>query len=154
LSAEEFENSPNPQSIDGEGLAYLDQAWAAVTLSHPAALIHFLDQVPGRLPLLRPAFEKILWRYPDVRSGANRSVFWRLQRLADPTLLHPAVALAGEQTTIRGTEARLTPDGERFLKTELNFVELNGIDDWVGGVHLDSRVGNVWFHQDRRIVRG
>jgi hypothetical protein len=64
------------------------------------------------------------------------------------------VTLTGERTTIRGTEARLTPDGERFLEVELNFVELNGLNDWVGGVHLDSRVGNVWFRQDGRIVRG
>jgi hypothetical protein len=81
-------------------------------------------------------------------------LFWRLRRLADPTLHHPAVELTGARTTIRGTEARLTSDGERYLKAELNFVELNRIQDWVGGVHLDSRVGNVWFHQDKKVLRG
>jgi hypothetical protein len=81
-------------------------------------------------------------------------LFWRLQRLANPTLPHPAVTLTGEGSTIAGTEARLTADGERFLAAELNFVELNGLNDWVGGVHLDSRVGDVWFRQDGRIVRG
>jgi hypothetical protein len=81
-------------------------------------------------------------------------LFSRLWRLADPALSHPAVVLTGEQTTIRGTEARLTRDGEQFLKAALNFVELNGIDDWVGGVHLDSRVGEVWFHQDKMLLRG
>jgi hypothetical protein len=80
-------------------------------------------------------------------------LFWRLRHLADPTPPHPAVTLSGERITIRGTEARLTPAGERFLNAESNFVELNGIDDWVAGVHLDSRVGDVWFHQDRKIVR-
>ena len=29
---------------------------------------------------------------------------------------------------------------------------MNGIEDWVGGVHLDSRVGDVWYHQDKKIV--
>jgi hypothetical protein len=79
--------------------------------------------------------------------------YWRLQHLADPMLPHPAVTLTGERTTIRGTEVRLTPAGERFLKAELNFVELNGIEDWVAGVRLDSRVGDVWYLHDRVVVR-
>lgn len=81
-------------------------------------------------------------------------LFCGLQCLADPTLPHPALELTGKRTAIPGTEARLTAEGERFLNGDLNFVELNGIDDWVGGVHLDSRAGDVWFRQDRRIVRG
>ena len=59
-------------------------------------------------------------------------LFWRLCGLAVPTLPHSAVELTGERTTIRGTEARLTSVGEQFLKAKLNFVELNGIEDWVG----------------------
>jgi hypothetical protein len=81
-------------------------------------------------------------------------LFWRLQRLADPALPHRTVTLTGQWATRRGIEARLTPEGEQFLKAQLNFVELNGIDDWVGGVHLDSRIGDVWFHQDKMILRG
>ncbi len=192
LGTEELENRPNPRPIDGEGLAYLDNAWSAVTAPHPAALTGFLDNVSSSFPLLRAALEKSLWRYPDLCSGINRCearllastrdfgpqaarvigaalkafffeenecagdnwLFWLLRRLADPALPHPAVALTGERTTIRGTEVRLTPDGEQFLAARLNFVELNGIEDWVGGVHLDSRVGEVWFHQDKKIVRG
>ncbi len=92
--------------------------------------------------------------YEDDECVGDNWLFWRLRRLADSRLPHPAVVLTGERTTMRGTEARLTPEGERFLKAELNFVELNGIEDWVGGVHLDSRVGDVWFHQDKMIFRG
>ena len=163
-----------------------------MTASNPVTLIRFLEDVPSPLPLLRAALSKILWRYPDIRSGVNRHetqllastrddgpsvarvigssmkaffyqedecigdiwLFWRLRRLADPRLPHPAVTLTGKLTAMRGTEARLTSDGEQFLKAELNFVALNGIDDWVGGVHLDSRVGDVWFHQDKMIIRG
>ncbi len=191
LSGGELQKGPIPRPIDGEELAYLDKAWNAVIASHPDSLISFVDQVSGPFPLVRAAFERILWRYPDVRSGLNRYeacllantrdvgpvvasviassmkaffvdenecvgdnwLFWRLRGLADPTLPHPAVALTGEQTTIRGTEAHLTPDGEHFLKAELNFVELNGIEDWMGGVHLDSRVGHVWFHHDKKLLR-
>ena len=80
--------------------------------------------------------------------------FLRLRRLADPALPRPAVTLSGERTSICGTEVRLTSDGEQFLMGQSNFVELNGIDDWVCGVHLDSRVGHVWYHQDGKIIRG
>ena len=86
-------------------------------------------------------------------SGATTGCSGDCRRLANPTLPHPAVVLTGERTTIRGTNAHLTPEGEQFLKAELNFVELNGIEDWVGGVHLDSRVGDVWFHKDAAILR-
>jgi hypothetical protein len=191
LSSEELQNRPSPHPIDGDGLAYLDKAWRAASASVPAALIDFIEQVPSPLPLLRGAFERILWRYPDVRTGINlydalllastrdngpkvarvigcvmstlyfednecagdNWLFWRLRRLADPTLPHPAVALTGERISIRGTEAHLTQDGERFLKAASNFVEMNGIDDWACGVHLDSRAGEVWFHQDGKILR-
>jgi hypothetical protein len=191
LNRDEFQNSPTPRSIDARELAYLDKAWRAVTAPDPDRFTGFADEVPSPFPLLRAAFGRILWRYPDVLSGLNRYearllasirgvgptvarviastleayfveenecvgdnwLFWRLRGLADPTLPHPAVVLTGERTTIRGTEAHLTPEGEQFLKGELNFVELNGIDDWVGGVHLDSRVGDIWFNQDKKILR-
>ena len=146
-----------------------------MTSSHPAALIHFLDQVPGRLPLLRPAFGKILWavsgrsigrkqfsespfplEHAAERAGSSAGegdrVFMKTIFLGDKPLgwrqfaiLALAASLAGPhcrilrwQTPLASNHdprdgARLTPDGERILKTELKFVELNGIDDWVGG---------------------
>lgn len=54
----------------------------------------------------------------------------------------------GAQLTICGTQARRAPDGHRFLEGSANFVEQNGIDDWVGGVHLDSKAGNVWYFEE------
>jgi hypothetical protein len=90
----------------------------------------------------------------DEECVGDNWLFWRMRRLADATVARPAITLSGNQTTIRGTEARLTRDGERFLSGELNFVDLNGIEDWVGGVRLDSRAGSVWFHRDKEIVRG
>ena len=72
-------------------------------------------------------------------------LWWRLRRLADPALPYRAVTMTGAKTTIRGTEVHLTEIGEQVARGELNFVELNGIDDWVGGVHLDSRTGHLWF---------
>jgi hypothetical protein len=45
-------------------------------------------------------------------------------------------------------ETKTVPPGD------LIFVKLKGIDDWVGGVHLHSQSGAVWFQHENQIVRG
>src|SRR5437870_4670303 len=65
----------------------------------------------------------------------------RLRGLADSHLPHPALELTGDLSCIRGCEVRVTVTGEDVLSGRRNFVELNGVDDWVGGVHLDSGTG-------------
>jgi len=90
--------------------------------------------------------------FDDRDSVGDGWLFWRLRRLAKQDLDRPAVSLTGTRTAMRDTEARLTDDGLRILAKQLNFVELNGIDDWIGGVHLDSRAGSVWFRRDSAIV--
>jgi len=80
-------------------------------------------------------------------------LFDRLHRLADTTLPRPLLTLTGEAQTLRGASVHLTPDGEEVLAGKGNAVEWNGIDDWIGGVHLDSEHGRVWFHKDRTLVR-
>ncbi len=54
---------------------------------------------------------------------------------------------------MRGTDARLTEAGELFLAGDWDFIEKNGINDWVGGVHLDSKSGNVWYYHNGLIIR-
>jgi len=83
---------------------------------------------------------------PDLVGDAY--LFSRLRRLGDPSLAHPALVLSGTITELRGTEARLIETGRDSLAGKANFVDLNGIDDWVGGVHLDSTRGRVWFRRD------
>lgn len=43
-------------------------------------------------------------------------------------------------------------DWQAILAGEGNAVEWNGIDDWVAGVHLDSRTGRVRFHTEQTLV--
>jgi Domain of unknown function (DUF1835) len=81
-------------------------------------------------------------------------LFHRLHRLADAALPRPLLTLSGETETLRGTTVHLTRDGEDVLAGNANAVDWNGIDDWIGGVHLDSRNGRVWFHKDETLVRG
>jgi hypothetical protein len=92
-----------------------------------------------------------LYKGPD-RCG-DEWLFRRLLRLGDPSLPHPALALEGSTEAYRFVKARLTPFGASVLAGEANFVDANGIDDWVAGVHLQSAAGRVWFHDEGRLVR-
>lgn len=77
----------------------------------------------------------------------------RLRCLADPALRHPLVTLAGDVMTLRGCEVALTEAGTAVLAGSANAVALNGIDDWVLGVHLDSGTGAVWHRDGDELVR-
>jgi hypothetical protein len=83
---------------------------------------------------------------------ADSYLFQRLHHLGDSALPRPLLTLSGDTKQMRGTEVRLTGHGEAILAGNGNAVEWNGIDDWVGGVHLDSRSGRVWFHKDQTLV--
>src|SRR5262249_12959776 len=78
-------------------------------------------------------------------------LFYRLRQLGRGA--HPAVVLSGE-LTIRDAQVRLTDAGNNVLSGKANVVDLNGVDEWIGGVHLDSANGQTWFRQDDRLVRG
>ncbi len=80
-------------------------------------------------------------------------LFQRILRLGDPSLREPAIEIAGSRTQYRDTTLRLTPFGERLLDGKANFVDVNGIDDWVAGVHLQSETGRVWFYDEGKLVK-
>ena len=92
--------------------------------------------------------------HEEADRAGDLVLWWRMRRLADPALRHPAVTMTGSRASMSGTDVHLTEVGERIVSGERNFVELNGIDDWVGGVHLDSKVGNAWFHRGKSLIRG
>lgn len=79
-------------------------------------------------------------------------LFRRLTALAYANLASPLISITGNARIIRGCEVKLTPFGEKVLAGEANHVEVNGIDDWVGGVHLSSAEGNVTFRDDGALV--
>jgi hypothetical protein len=81
-------------------------------------------------------------------------LFWRMLRLGDPSLREPALEIGGSRTEYRNTTVRLTAFGERVLDGQANFIDANGIDDWVAGVHLQSDAGRVWFHDQGNLIRG
>jgi hypothetical protein len=97
--------------------------------------------------------------FDDARDGTGGLdvcgdgwLFWRMLCLGAPTLREPALTIEGSRTRYRDTTVRLTPFGERVLDGQANFVDANGIDDWVAGVHLQSDAGRIWFHDAGRLI--
>ena len=88
----------------------------------------------------------------DADQVGDAYLFSRLRRLADPALPFPLLTLSGDSTTMRGCEVALTEAGAAVLAGRANAVKLNGIDDWVLGVHLDSAHGSVWYREDGAVV--
>ena len=78
---------------------------------------------------------------PDV--VGDQWLFSLLLRLGDPSLSEPVLDISGSRVEYRDTEVRLTPFGQRVIDGTANFVDANGIDDWVAGVHLQSDAGRV-----------
>jgi hypothetical protein len=101
--------------------------------------------------VLAEGFDAALAGSPD--QCGDVWLFSRILRRGAPALAEPAIEIDGSRKTYRDTTVNLTPFGERVLAGAANFVDRNGIDDWVAGVHLHSDAGRVWFHENGKLVR-
>jgi hypothetical protein len=72
----------------------------------------------------------------DADLPGDYYLFWRLRRMAAPEVTHPLVALSGDPYNMHNCEVTLTEAGHEVLAGRANAIELNGIDDWILGVHL------------------
>lgn len=79
-------------------------------------------------------------------------LFSRLRELASSDLTHPLVTMSGDPYDMRNCEVVLTDAGKSALAGRANAVELNGIDDWILGVHLDSKRGSVWYYKEGTLI--
>lgn len=80
-------------------------------------------------------------------------LFGRMLRLGDAVNPQPLITLSGQQTSIRHTEAALTPFGEEVLKGTASNYPANPIEDWAAGVKLSSAGGTLWFNDGGKLVR-
>ena len=79
-------------------------------------------------------------------------LFDNLLALGSPKSPQPTLELRGDTRKMRSCEARITPFGEACLRGECNNILINGIDEWVAGVHLNSQAGQVWFRDGNQLV--
>jgi hypothetical protein len=80
-------------------------------------------------------------------------LFGRLVRMSGDRNPRPLITLRGDSSSIRSTEAEITPFGEEVLKGTSSSFPANPIDDWAAGVKLSSAEGALWFNDGGRLVR-
>jgi hypothetical protein len=89
----------------------------------------------------------------NERSFGDGILFGRLLELANASNPSPVVELQGAGRNMRRCEFRLTDFGAACRSGHANLVATNGIDRWVGGVHLHSGSQRVWYRDaDERLV--
>jgi hypothetical protein len=79
-------------------------------------------------------------------------LFSRLKNLGCSDLTKPLIKTNAMDLPLRYTKTTILPDGKKALSGQINIIKENGIDDWVGGVHLDSLTKNVWVRDDEEGV--
>lgn len=77
-------------------------------------------------------------------------LFDLMKKLGDDALPQPALTLTGNIRELRGTEVRLNDMGRQYLAGKANFIELNGLDYWVGAVHLTPE--NLWYYDNGKLI--
>jgi Domain of unknown function (DUF1835) len=70
----------------------------------------------------------------------------RMLKLGSNELPTPLLKLTGDPKEFRTINAELTDAGKAVLAGKANQLELNGIDEWIGGVYLQSPPAPVWYY--------
>lgn len=89
----------------------------------------------------------------NLDSVGDLLLYYRLRRLGDKSLKKQVVTLTGNSPRMRDTEVHLTEFGQNVLDGQANLVEINGIDEWIGGIHLQSKTNEVWYRKDDTLVK-
>ena len=152
--------SPDPTAIetllntDTSWLPFLKRALQAHLRRFPGTK-NGLGQVENRsLELINNGFEKFIDLFPRFSNAepvyglgdAQLSLSLRMLSSEPNPLLTVVNAKPEEQLAADGiheAEFKLTEAGHAVLNGEADFVALNSIDLWLGGVHLTGS-GNVW----------
>ncbi len=81
----------------------------------------------------------------DPHSVGDSLIKCKLLQLASTDLNRPLVKITGTVDDLNSMNVELTDTALSVLAGAGNNVEINGINEWVGGVYLSSSMGNVWF---------
>ena len=79
-------------------------------------------------------------------------LFWRLKRMANAKLAEPLLALTGNPNEARGCKVSPTSFGIEVRDGNANSADANGVDDWIGGVHLCQARGSPWYRRNGELI--
>jgi hypothetical protein len=112
-----------------------------------------LTHVGKRNRLMVKIIRKVWGRDFDGDMLAEFHLLNKIAQLASSELPEPLLKISGAQTSYRDTKVALTKFGLAVQNGEASFYPTNPIDKWVGGVHLSSATGNLWFYKDGQVVK-
>ena len=139
---------------DTSALPFLKRAFQSHLKRFPATR-NGLGRIENRsLELVAAGAERFSDLFPEfVRAepvyGLGDAQLWLALRrvsIAQQPLLEVHNGIGAEQLTadvVHKARFRLTETGQAVLRDEADFIRLNGIDHWLGGVHLHGS-GAVW----------
>ena len=107
-------------------------------------LRHTLDKGPGAARVIGYTLGSM-----SLDWQGDMHLFHRLVAMA--SVRSPLISLTGSHKTMRGCEVKPTSFGQEVLAGNANTVHENGIDDWIGGVHLSSE-SNVTFRSENSLI--
>lgn len=79
-------------------------------------------------------------------------LFWRLRRMASQSLVKPLLRLTGGTDVMRTCRVSPTAFGIDVRDGRANAAAINGVDDWIGGVHLRQAHGSPWYRDGDRLL--
>ena len=83
-------------------------------------------------------------------------LFWRVRRMSEAR--EPLVTLKGDTRVLDENirTCRVTPTalGLAVRDGDTNQAKVNGVDDWVGGVHLQAATGSPWYRRNGELIPG
>jgi hypothetical protein len=168
------------QEVTLEDLKYAAAAWSAFCSPDPADLEWVTAQQFNGLQFLKGALIRHMEQYPSVKSGLSRSERQILEVLVTGLRHFEEVFLAeqdkeervflGDSTfrvylqrmvecpapliEVRNDSMRVTPLGHKVLVGNEDHVRLNGVDRWLGGVHLTgTEAAWRWDEREKRLKR-
>jgi hypothetical protein len=139
------------------------RAWVAFSAPDRQALDAFVQEDTSALPFLGAALRRHLEEFPDERTGLGRNDIQILRAVeAGAKSFHEIFAATAQREEPRymsdapfrfyidrltncrkplltSGSIHLTDIGQKVLAGELNYTAMNGIDRWLGGVHLLRR---------------
>jgi len=154
------------------------EAWAVLRSTDPTDIEWLLAQSTDALPFLRGALTRLLEQFPSASNGLARTERQILEVLTTGLHGFDEVFLAeqdkeervflGENTfraylerlrtareplvEIEHGRIKVTPAGHAVLRGSEDAVKLNGIDRWLGGVHLAADAWR-WDERHRKLLR-
>lgn len=166
---------PARHAVTVEEMNLAAVAWSAFRAPDPSAIEEVMRQDTSALPFLAGALRRHLQQFPSVENGLSRTERQIMELVEAGVHRLPELFCADRQREerifmgddtferhVRGLgECRhpllidehgyytLTPTGRDVLATYVDHVRLNGINRWLGGVHLEGNEAR-WRWDERR----